>query len=253
MDLVNELNGKVALITGSARNIGRATALELARAGAAVVINARQAKDLCEEVAHEVEQAGGRALPVVADITDADAVADMVGRTVKAFGGIDILVNNAAARNSKPFLEQDIEDWDFAMGATLKGAFLCSKACVPPIIERGGGSIVGLGGLNAHRGARGRPHVMAAKAGLGSFMRGLALDLGQYGIRANSVVVGHFDTDRVGSSSHAPPPVDHDSIPLGRLGAPRDMADLIRFLVGPAATYISGQTIHVNGAGYCPM
>lgn len=252
MDLVNELDGKVALVTGSARNIGRATAMELARAGAAVIINARQAKELCEEVAHEIEQAGGKALPVVADISDADAVTDMVGQAIKAFGGIDVLINNAAGRSSVPFLEQDMSDWDFAMGATLKGAYLCSKACAPHIIERGGGSIVGLGGLNAHRGVRGRPHVMAAKAGMGSLMRGLAMDLGDYGIRANSVVVGHFDTNRAGSSSHAPPPIK-DEIPMGRLGVPQDMADLIRFLVGPAATYISGQTIHVNGGAYCPM
>ena len=116
-DLVNELAGKVAVVTGSARNIGRATALELARAGAALVINARQSKDLCEEVAHEIVSAGGRAIPVVADITDENAVARMVGAARDAFGGIDIVVNNAAVRGRKPFVELDRETWEQSLGA----------------------------------------------------------------------------------------------------------------------------------------
>lgn len=253
VDLVGELAGKVAIVTGSARNIGRATALELARAGASLVINSRQSKDLCEEVAHEIEAMGGRALPIVADITDADAVGTMVSKAVSEFGGIDILVNNAATRSSKPFEELDLETWEFAFGAALKGAFLTTRACVPNIIERGGGSIIGLGGLNSYRGAAGRSHVMAAKAGLGSLMRGLAMDLGKYQITANFVVVGTFDTERKGGSSIAPPPASVSDIPLGRKGIPQDMADLIRFLVGPGARYISGQTIHVNGGNYCPV
>ena len=128
-----------------------------------------------------------------------------------------------------------------------------TRACVPHIIERGGGSIIGMGGLNSYRGHAGRSHVMAAKAGLGSFMRGLAMDLGEYNITANSVIVGTFDTERAGSSSASPPPSDVSGIPLGRLGVPMDIANLIRFLVGPGARYISGQTIHVNGAAHCPM
>ena len=252
VDLVNELDGKVAIVTGSARNIGRATALELARAGAAVVINARQARELCEEVAHEVEAAGGRAIPVVADITDPDAVERMVGAAVDAFGGIDIVVNNAAIRSSKPFEEMDFETFRSVFGAALDGAYHVTHAALPHIVARGGGAIVSVGGLNSYRGAAGRSHVMASKAALGSFTRGLALDLGKHDIRANTVVVGTFDTERAGSSSHAPPPGSSD-IPLGRKGVPQDMADLIRFLVGPGASYISGQTIHVNGGAYLPL
>ena len=253
VDLVGELAGKVAIVTGSARNIGRATAVELAKAGASLVINSRQSKDLCEEVAHEIEASGGRALPIVADITDANAVATMVDKAVSEFGSIDILVNNAATRSRIPFVELDIATWENAFGAALNGAFLMTRACVPHIIERGGGSIVGLGGLNSYRGHAGRSHVMAAKAGLGSFMRGLAMDLGEYQVTANSVVVGTFDTERAGSSSASPPPSDVSGIPLGRLGVPQDIANLIRFLVGPGARYISGQTIHCNGAAHCPM
>lgn len=253
VDLVNELAGKVAIVTGSARNIGRATALELARAGAALVINARQAKDLCEEVAHEIVSSGGKAIPFVADITDADAVDRMAGAAVDAFGGIDIVVNNAAIRGRKPFVELDAETWDIVLGAGFHGAYLVSRACVPSMIERGGGSIVGVGGLNSYRGQSERSHGMAAKAGHQGLTRGLAIELGKHKIRSNFVVVGTFDTDLSGSGSAKTAPPDASGIPLGRMGVPQDMADLIRFLVGPGASFISGQTIHLNGAEHSPL
>ncbi len=253
VDLGNELAGKVAIVTGSARNIGRATALELARAGAALIINARQSRDLCDEVADEIVAAGGRALPFVADITDGDAVERMVGAAVDEFGGIDIVVNNAAIRGRKPFVDLDAESWAMAMGAAFQGAFLITKACVPHMIARGGGSIIGVGGLNSYRGQPERAHGMASKGGLAGMIRGHAFDLGKHGIRSNFVVVGTFDTDLAGSSSSKTEPPDASAIPLGRLGVPRDMANLIRFLVGPGASYLSGQTTHLNGAEHCPL
>lgn len=251
VDLVNELAGKVAIVTGSARNIGRATALELARAGAALVINARTSGDLCEEVAHEITSAGGRALPFVADITDADAVDRMVAAARAEFGGIDILVNNAAFRSRVPFVELDDETWHYTLGAGFQGAYLMCKACVPDMIERGGGAIIGVGGVGSYAGQTKRTHAMASKAGLMALMRGLAIDLGQHNIRANNVIVGHYDTEIAGSGSAKTANVDDlSSIPLGCLGTPQDMADLIRFVVGPAAGYITGQTIHCNGGAY---
>lgn len=253
VELVNELAGTVAIVTGSARNIGRATALELARGGAALVINARVSKDLCEEVAHEIEAAGGLALPFVADITDPDAVTRMVAAAKSQFGGVDILVNNAAGRARKPFVDLDAETWDYALGAAFQGAFHMAKACVPSMIERHGGSIIGVGGLNSYRGQPERSHGMAAKGGLAGLTRGLAFDLGKHNIRSNFVVVGTFDTDLAGSSSSKTSSPEVSDIPLGRKGVPQDMADLIRFLVGPGASYISGQTIHVNGAAHCPL
>ncbi|NQU69737.1 MAG: SDR family oxidoreductase [Rhodospirillales bacterium] len=249
----NELAGKVAIVTGSARNIGRATALELARAGAAVIINARQSRDLCEEVAGEITAAGGRALPVVADITDRGAVDDMVGAAVDEFGGIDILVNNAAIRGHRPFVELDAPSWETALGASFQGAFHMSHACAPHMIARGGGSIIGMGGLNSYRGQTERAHGMAAKAGMAGLLRGLAFDLGKHNIRSNIIVVGTFDTDLAGSSTSKTEPPNASAIPLGRLGVPQDIADLVRFLSGPGAGFISGQTIHVNGAEHCPF
>jgi 3-oxoacyl-[acyl-carrier protein] reductase len=250
---MNELAGKVAIVSGSARNIGRATARELARAGAALVINAKNSKDLCEEVADEIVSDGGRAIPFVADITDADAVERMVSAAVSEFGGVDILVNNAAVRGHKPFVELDAASWEIALGASFHGAFLMSHACVPHMIARGGGSVIGMGGLNSYRGQVERAHGMAAKAGMAGLMRGLAFDLGKHNIRSNVIVVGTFDTDLAGSSTSKTEPPDASAIPLGRLGVPQDIADLIRFLVGPKAGFISGQTIHVNGAEHCPF
>lgn len=251
MDLVNELAGQVAIVTGSARNIGRATALELAKAGAALVINARESRELCEKVVHEIEATGGRAIPFTADITDRKAVDEMAEAAVKAFGGIDILVNNAAVRANKSFVELDDATWQRSINTSIQGSYNMSKACVPHMIERGGGSIISVAGMASHQGVPRRAHVMASKDGLIGLTRGLALDLGPHNIRANVVVVGVFDTERSGNApvSGHPPDV---KVPLGRHGVPQDMANLIRFVAGPAASYISGQTIHCNGAAYNP-
>jgi 3-oxoacyl-[acyl-carrier protein] reductase len=250
-DLVNELEGKVAIVTGSSRNIGRATAEELARAGAAVVVNAVQAKDLCEEVAEGIRAAGGKAIPVMADVTDPASVNAMAEAAIKEFGGIDILVANAANRSNTPFDDLDWETWKQTIDISIHGTFHLAKAVVPAMKRRGGGCIVGVGGMSSLRGSPGRSHVMAGKMGLNAFIRGLALDLAKDNIRANQVVVGTFDTVRENNPSSAPVPAGRaTSIPLGRLGAPQDMADLIRFVVGPAAAYMTGQTIHSNGGAY---
>ncbi len=250
-DLVNELEGKVAIVTGSARNIGRATVEELARAGASVVVNAVQAQDLCEEVAEGIRAADGKAIPVMADITDPDAVRLMTDAAIREFGGIDILVCNAANRSNKSFDELDWETWKQTIDISIHGTFHLAKAVVPAMRQRGGGCIIGVGGMSSLRGQAGRSHVMAGKMGLNAFIRGLALDLAKDNIRANQVVVGSFDTVRENNPSSSPVPAGGDTkIPLGRKGAPQDMADLIRFVVGPAAGYITGQTIHCNGGAY---
>ncbi len=249
-DSTNELAGKVPIVTGSARNIGRAIAIELAGAGASLIVNARQDREAAEGVASEIRDAGGHAIVAVADITDTDAVQGMVDTTVKAFGGIDILINNAAVRDTIPFEELTWEDWVGSRSVALDGSFIVSKAVVPHMIARGGGAIVGIGGMAATKGAPGRAHTMATKAGLGGLARGMALDLAKHGITSNIAVVGSFDTIREGSSSVEPVFNKGLKIPMGRKGVPQDMANLIRFLVGPAARYITGQTIHVNGGAY---
>lgn len=252
IDRNRELDGKVAIITGSARNIGRRTAIELASGGASVVINAVSAKDLCEEVAHEIEAAGGKAIPVLADITKPDDIDRMVNETVKAFGGIDILVNNAAIRTKKHFTELTFEDWEKLRDVALDGGFRMSMACVPHIIERGGGSVVGIHGMSSYSAGPLGAHKSAVKCGMAGMIRGMARDLGEHNITCNIAVVGRFDTERTGSSGEIEPARPNFDVPMGRNGTPQDMADLVRFLVGPFSRYISGQTIQLNGAALMP-
>ena len=252
VDLKNELEGKVAIVTGSARNIGRAIAEELALAGASLVVNSVQARDLCEEVAEGIRARGGKAIAFVADVRDPDAVQAMSNAAIEAFGGIDILVHNAAVRTNTPFDELDADTLKLVLDISIHGCFNLAKAVVPSMKQRNGGNIIGVGGMSSLRGAPGRAHVMAAKMGLNAFIRGLSLDLAPYGIRANQVVVGRYDTVREGNPSSAPLRSDskNATIPIGRNGMPQDMANLVRFLVGPGADYITGQTIHSNGGAY---
>ena len=253
VDMVNELDGKVAIVTGSARNIGRTTAEELAKAGAALVINSVQAKDLCEEVVEGIRAKGGKAITFMADVRDANAVNAMAAAAEKEFGGIDIMVHNAAVRNNTAFEDMTLETFSTTVDISVYGMFNLAKAVLPSMKTRGGGSIIGVGGMSSTRGSPTRSHTMAAKMGLNGFVRGLALDLAQYGIRANQVVVGTYDTVREGNPSSAPRAalnLNASNIPLGRWGAPQDMANLIRFVVGPGASYITGQTIHSNGGAF---
>jgi 3-oxoacyl-[acyl-carrier protein] reductase len=251
-DRNRELDGKVAIITGSARNIGRAIAEELARAGAAVTINARSAGDLCEEVAEGIRKAGGQAIACKADITDPADVKKLVAATTEAFGGVDILVNNAAIRTKVAFPELTFEDWVKLREVALDGALRLSIACVPSMMERGGGSVVGISGQNAYKGSAGGAHKSAVKTGMAGMIRGMASDLGRYGITCNVAVVGPFDTDRASGSGETKLNDPNPNIPMGHRGAPQDMEELVRFLVGPYSRFITGQTIHVNGGALMP-
>lgn len=239
-----ELAGRVALVTGSARNIGHAIALALADAGAAVMVTARQAAADAEAVADEIRGAGGRAAALIADIGDPDAVARLVAATVERLGRLDILVNNASVRREVDFANLDYREWREVVATTLDGAYLCSRAALPHLIASGSGAIVNIGGLSSHTGAPRRAHVIAAKAGLVGLTRALAHDLAPHGITVNCVAPGLIETARSG-----PEPAHHKSLasPLGRKGKPEEIAALVRFLCGPGARYITGQTIHANG------
>jgi 3-oxoacyl-[acyl-carrier protein] reductase len=251
-DRNRELEGKVAIITGSARNIGRATAEELARAGASVVINAVTSEDLCKEVVAGIEKDGGKAIAVRADITIQEDVDRMAAETVEAFGGIDILVNNAAIRTSRTFTELTYDDWERLRDVALDGAFRTSMACVPHIIERGGGSVIGIHGMGSYAGAANGAHKSAVKNGMAGMIRGMARDLGEHNITCNIASVGAFETERTGGSGENQQRKENLP-PIGRKGNPMDMAYCVRFLVGPYARYISGQTIQLNGGLLMPQ
>jgi 3-oxoacyl-[acyl-carrier protein] reductase len=244
-----ELTGKVAIVTGAGRNIGRAIALTLAEGGASILVNARSNRAEAEAVAHEIEAAGGKALVHIGDVADAKSVQAMADGAVKQFGRIDILVNNAALRREKPFAEMSYAEWREIMDVTLDGTFHCVKACLAALRQSGAGTIVNIGGLSAHTGAKNRAHVVTAKAGIVGLTRALAHDLADDGITVNCVVPGLIGTPRPKGSPEPAHHLTHGTI-TGARGRPEDVAAAVRFLCGPGARYINGQAIHANGGAY---
>jgi len=247
--MAQELAGKVAIVTGAGRNIGRAIALALAGGGAAVVVNARSNRAEADGVVHEIESGDGKAIAHIGDVADAKAVQAMADAAVRKFGRIDILVNNAALRREKPFAEMDYAAWREILDVTLDGAFHCVKACLPALRQSGAGTIVNIGGLSAHTGAANRAHVVTAKAGIVGFTRALAHDLAVDGITVNCVVPGLIGTPRPRDKPEPAHHATHHTIG-GKKGSPEDVAAMVRFLCGPAARYINGQAIHANGGAY---
>jgi 3-oxoacyl-[acyl-carrier protein] reductase len=247
--MTKELAGKVAIVTGAGRNIGRAIALALAEGGASVVVNARNNLAEAESVAQEIEAAGGKVFALIGDVADAVAVQAMADAAVRQFGRIDILVNNAALRQEKPFAEMDYAAWRDILDVTLDGAFHCVKACLPSLRQSGAGTIVNIGGLSAHTGARNRAHVVTAKAGIVGFTRALAHDLASDDITVNCVVPGLIGTPRPKDRPEPAHHLTHGTI-TGEKGRPADVAAMVRFLCGPAARYVTGQAIHANGGAY---
>jgi 3-oxoacyl-[acyl-carrier protein] reductase len=243
-----ELKGRVALVTGASRNIGRAIALDLAAGGAAVVINTRQSRPAADAVRREIEEAGGQAMTVLADVTDEAAVTAMVESAAQRFGRLDILVNNAAIRPARHIGEMTLAEFRSVVDLMLQGAFLCVRAALPQLQRSDAASIISIGGMTGHVGGGDRVHVAAGKAGLVGLTKALARELAANGITANCVVPGLIDTARNAvPSAHAANPAL-----LGRLGRTTEIAAMVRYLAGPAARFITGQAIHVNGGAYMP-
>jgi 3-oxoacyl-[acyl-carrier protein] reductase len=237
-DQQQALAGKVAVITGASRNIGRAIALALAAEGAAIVVNGRSDEAAARAVVEAIPARGGGAIAHLADAA------------VERFGHIDILVNNAAVRRPRPFNELSLAEWREITGIILDGAFLCARACVPHMLAASGGTIINIGGAAAHLGNRNRAHVATAKAGLEGLTRALAVELADHGITVNCVVPGTIDTVR-GESAGAPGARPHGARALiKRLGRPEEVAALVRHLCLPDAAYITGQSIHVSGGAF---
>jgi 3-oxoacyl-[acyl-carrier protein] reductase len=249
MSTPKDLSGRVAIVTGSGRNIGRAIALALSQAGAAVAINGRSNPAAVEAVVAEIQAAGGKAMAAMADVTDEAAVNRMVAATAERFGRIDILVNNAAGRPEKKLDDMSLADWRGVLAVILDGAFLASKACLPHLKKSGAGAIVNIGGVSGHVGTKHRAHVVTAKAGLIGFTKALAHDLAQDKVTANCVVPGLIETAR---HPNAQLPHHHNvsKTLVGRFGAPEEIAAAVHYLVGPNARYVTGQTLHVNGGVY---
>jgi 3-oxoacyl-[acyl-carrier protein] reductase len=244
-----DLAGRVAVVTGAGRNIGRAIALALADAGAGVAVNGLSNAEAVDGVVREIEARGGAAVAAMADVAEEAAVARMISAAVERFGRIDVVVNNAAGRPEQPLEAMTLADWHGVLATVLDGAFLVAKAALPHLRRSGAGAIVNIGGVSGHIGTRHRAHVVTAKAGLIGLTKALAHDLAADGITVNCVVPGLIATAR-DPSRQLP---HHHSVSrtlAGRLGTPDDIADMVRFLAGPQARYITGQTLHVNGGMY---
>lgn len=243
-----ELAGKVAIVTGAGRNIGRAMALQFAQAGAAVVANVRSNQAEADNVVREIEMTGGKAVSVLGDVADMNTAAALADAALKNFGRIDCLINNAALRREKAIGDMSFAEWREVMGVILDGAFHCVSACLPAL-KKNGGTIINIGGMSAHIGSKGRAHVMTAKTALVGFSRALAHDLAVDKITANCVVPGAIDTTRPATSQAPAHHLTHGTI-SGERGRPDDVAAMVRFLCGPRGRYITGQTIHINGGAF---
>ena len=250
--LGKRLENRVAFITGAGRNIGSAIALQFAEEGADVVINVRADRQQADDLVRRITALNRKAVVVVGDVTDPEAVDRMVQTALDEFGRIDILVNNAAIRPSKPFLEMEIEEWNHVIDVNLNGPFLCCRKILPSMVRQKYGKIVNIVGWTAFRGWKDRAHVIAAKAGLHGLTRALAHELGPR-IRVNSVAPGPVDTPM--TRPHATPEwVERKTskMVLGRFGTADEIAAVIRFLLSDAASFLTGQTISANGGGVMP-
>ena len=244
---MKRLEGKTALVTGSGRNIGRAIILKLAEEGANVVVNARSNKEEAESVAAEARALGVEALPFLADVSDHQQVTSMFSAAAEKFGGVDILVSNAAIRPHKPFMEVTLEDWESVRGVVLDGAFYCAHAAIPSMEKNGYGRIVFFTGDGAFKGSAQRAHVSAAKMGIIGLARGLASEFAPKNIRVNVISPGRIDTSRDLSWYPQQQMRDTADIPVGRLGTVDEIASACLFLVTDDCGFMTGQTLHING------
>lgn len=245
-----DLKGKVALVTGASSGIGRATAQALAANGARVAINFHRNDTGAEAARLQITGGGGRAIAVQADVTRASEVQSLVEQTVAEFGPIDILVNNAGSLVERlKILELTEERWDEVIDLNLKSAFLCCQAVAGSMMERKTGTIINVSSIAGRNGgALGSIHYSAAKGGLITFTKGLAKELAPFGVRVNAVSPGVIDTPyHEQFSSPEMMKTYAGMIPLGRVGTPPEVGEVICFLASDAASYLAGETIEING------
>lgn len=244
------LKDKVAIVTGASRGIGRAIALSLASSGANVVVNYAGSEAAAHEVANEIEKMGRKAVLFQADVSDGEKVSQMVEKTLEEFGRVDILVNNAGITRDNLLMRMKDSEWDQVINTNLKGVYNCIKAVTRPMMKQRAGRIINISSVVGSLGNPGQANYVAAKAGVIGLTKSVAREMASRGITVNAVAPGFIETDMTAKLGEDIQTSLMAQIPLQRLGQPDDIANMVRFLCSDEASYITGQTIHVDGGMY---
>lgn len=241
------LSGKTAIVTGGSRGIGRAIALKLAEEGANIVVNYTSNSSMADETVEEIKKMGREALAIKADVSNSDDVKNLVKEAEKNFSNIDILINNAGITRDTLLIRMKDEDWDKVMDVNLKGTFLCTKLVGKKMMKQRSGKIVNITSVVGIMGNAGQANYSASKAGVIGFTKSTAKELSSRGINVNAVAPGFIQTEMTDKLSEEVVENYTKNIPLGKLGKPEDVANVVAFLCSQEAAYLTGQVINVDG------
>ncbi|MCH2656422.1 MAG: 3-oxoacyl-[acyl-carrier-protein] reductase [Dehalococcoidia bacterium] len=244
---MTELNGLTALVTGGSRGIGRSVCLELGLAKANVVVNYNRNKEAADTTVQEIISLGGQAIAVEGNVADSGDVQDLIKTVQEHFNGLDILINNAGITRDTLLLRMSEEDWDTVHQTNLRGAYLVTKAALRPILKSNAGRILNMASVVGVTGNPGQVNYAAAKSGLIGFTRALAREVAPRNVTVNAIAPGFIETDITASLTDKQREAVMSQVPLGRFAQPEEVAPLVRFLVGPGGSYITGQCIHLDG------
>ena len=244
---MTELNGLTALVTGGSRGIGRSVCLELGLAKANVVVNYNRNKEAADTTVQEIISLGGQAIAVEGNVADSGDVQDLIKTVQEHFNGLDILINNAGITRDTLLLRMSEEDWDTVHQTNLLGAYLVTKAALRPILKSNAGRILNMASVVGVTGNPGQVNYAAAKSGLIGFTRALAREVAPRNVTVNAIAPGFIETDITASLTDKQREAVMSQVPLGRFAQPEEVAPLVRFLVGPGGSYITGQCIHLDG------